>query len=84
MTNDAISSECGGPGTKARWRQAVVERLRHHTASRANVNGGAKPDLKIDPSGLWLEDDSFCLPRSNEAQSLGEQRFNKGVLTGAT
>jgi len=59
-----------------RARQAVVERLRRRTASRASVNGGAKPDLKIDPSGLWLEDDLSYLPRSNETQSLGEQRFN--------
>jgi len=59
-----------------RARQAVVERLRRRTASRASMNGGAKPDLEIDPSGLWLEDDFFYLPRSNEAQSLGEQRFN--------
>jgi hypothetical protein len=60
------------PGT----RQAVMQRLRRRTASRASMNGRAKSDLEIDPSGLWLEDDFSYLPRSNEAQSLGEQRFN--------
>jgi len=59
-----------------RARQAVVERLRRRTATRASMNGGAEPDLEIDPSGLWLEDDFFYLPRSNEAKSLGEQSFN--------
>jgi len=59
-----------------RARQAVVERLRRCTASWASVNGGAKSDLEIDPPVLWLEDDFIDLPRSNETQSLGEQRFN--------
>ncbi|HPP47556.1 MAG TPA: hypothetical protein PLF25_08675 [Accumulibacter sp.] len=40
------------------------------------MNGGAKSDLEIDPSRRRLEDDFFYLPRSNEAQRLGEQRFN--------
>ncbi|MCP5229893.1 hypothetical protein [Accumulibacter sp.] len=40
------------------------------------MTGSAKSQLEVDPSGLWLEDDFFYLPRSNEAQSLGEQRFN--------
>ncbi|EXI84781.1 MAG: hypothetical protein AW11_03738 [Candidatus Accumulibacter regalis] len=59
-----------------RARQAVVERLRRRTTGRTGMDGRAKSDLEVDPSKLRLEDDFIDLPRSNETQSLGEQRFN--------
>jgi hypothetical protein len=40
------------------------------------MTGCAEPHLEVDSSRLWLEDDFLYLPRSNDAQSLGEQRFN--------
>jgi hypothetical protein len=61
-----------------RARQAIVKRLRRCPTSRAGMTGCAEPHLEVDPSRLWLEDDFLDLPRSNEAQSLGEQRFNHG------
>ena len=36
------------------------------------MTGRAESYLQVDPSGLWLEDDFLYLPRSNEAQTLGE------------
>ena len=59
-----------------RARQAVVQRLRARTTGRTGMNGGAKSYLEVDSSGLWLKGDLLYLPRSNKAQSLGEQRFN--------
>ncbi|HRF74429.1 MAG TPA: hypothetical protein PL117_16815, partial [Accumulibacter sp.] len=59
--------------TTRRW---ITTPARDFSLCRMSMKANAKPDLEIDPSGLWLEDDFFYLPRSNEAQSLGEQRFN--------
>jgi hypothetical protein len=59
-------------------RQAIVQRLRRRPTRRTGMTGSAKSHLEVDPSRLWLEDDFLYLPRSNEAQSLGEQRFNHG------
>jgi hypothetical protein len=57
-------------------RQAIVQRLRRRPTGWTGMAGSAKSHLEVDPSRLWLEDDFLYLPRSNEAQSLGEQRFN--------
>lgn len=42
------------------------------------MTGCIESHLEVDPSRLWLEVDFTNLPRSNEAQSRGEQRFNYG------
>ena len=62
---------------KSRWRQERAKRSWSGCAAApqaGQANGGAKSDLEIDPPVLWLEDDFIDLPRSNETQSLGEQR----------
>jgi hypothetical protein len=71
---------CASYWKKSRWRHERAKRSCSGCAARptgrTGMNGGAKRHLEVDPSGLWLKGDLIYLPRSNKAQSLGEQRFN--------
>ncbi len=57
-------------------RQAVVQRLRRCSTGGTGMTGGAELHLEVDPSSLRCKGHLIHLPGRDEAQGLGEQRFN--------
>jgi len=57
-------------------RQSIMERLRRRSTGRADVPAAAKRHVKVNPAGLPVEVDLLDLPRSNQAQRLGEEHLD--------
>lgn len=57
-------------------RQAAVQRLRPFATGGTGMNRRAKLYPEVDPSSLLHKIHMIYLPGSDEAQGLGEQRFN--------